>query len=234
MKQASILRSVKLVMLLFTGVTVFGFKPNGYTVKGDITANNGTVFYLSYQYNGKQVTDSATVSANQFVFKGSLPEPVICTLSNLANQQIKIFVAENAEISVTGSIEKLFNAEIKGAVEDALYNGFKQKAAVVSGQYRAMVKASGTDLHDKTSEPYKVFHTRLDSLTSAFVKNNSNTTAAALAIFDCYLTNPDRPNAKRCYGLLSPKGQQSIYAKRILQFVNAVVNISPGEISKTK
>lgn len=212
-------------------VSLFGFRSGGYTIKADIKANNGTVFYLTYQYNGKQVKDSAIISANQFVFKGNFSQPVICTLSNSVNRQIKIFVAENSEISVTGSIEKLYSAEVKGSVEDALYNDYKQKISVVSGQYRAMVKASGVNLHDKTSEPYKIFHSRLDSLTSLFIKNNSSTTAAALAIFDCYLTNPDRANAILCYALLSPKGQQSVYAKRVLHFVNAVTNISPGHLA---
>jgi peroxiredoxin len=225
---AKVLRTLALCSV---AVSLFGFKSGAYTIKGDIKANNGTVFYLTYQYNGKQVKDSAIISANQFLFKGNLPEPVICTLSNSVNQQMRLFIAENSEIAVNGSIEKLYSAEVKGSAEDALYNEFKQQDAILSGQYRAAVKASGADLHNKTSEPYKVFHTRLDSLTSAFVKNNSSTTAAALAIFDCYLTNPDRPNAKLCYALLSPKGQQSVYAKRVLQFVNAATNISPGHIA---
>ncbi len=222
---------LRTLVLCSAALSFFGFKTGGYTIKGNIMASTGTVFYLYYQYNGKQVKDSVKVSSNQFVFKGNLPEPVICTLSNSYNQQIKIFIAENAEMSVSGSVEKFFSAEVKNAVEDALYNGFKQKVADVSGQYRAMIKASGADLHDKTSEPYKAFHKQLDSLTSTFVKNNNSTTAAALAIFDCYLTNPDRPNAKLCYALLSPKGKQSVYARRVLQFVTATERIVPGNIA---
>ena len=220
-----------MVVFLITGVTALGFRPYGYTIKGDITANNGTVFYLQYQYNGKQVKDSAAVSANQFVFKGSLPEPVICTLSNSFNKQIKIFIAENADIILRGNLDQVFNVTVENSSEETIYNEFKQKYGELSGRYRVMVKASGSDLHDKTSEPYKVFHQRLDSLTAAFVQKNSNTSAASLAITDCYVTNPDRKNAKRYYALLSDKGKQSAYAKRILQFVNAADNIAPGHIA---
>jgi peroxiredoxin len=231
MKQTSIGKLAAGTILFITVLTVFGFKPNGYTIKGTIASNQGTMFYLNYQYNGKVVKDSAVVSDNQFVLKGTFPEPVICTLTNSVNRQIKMFLAQNAEIAVTGSVEKFLASKVEGSEEDVLYNEFKQQNAVLSSRYRAMVNASGADLHDKTSEPYKVFHASLDSLTTTFIKKHSNTTAAALAIFDCYLTNPDRSNARRCYALLSLKAQQSVYGKRILQFINAVTNISPGHVA---
>lgn len=215
-------------MLLIAVVTSFGFKPNGYTVTGNIVASDGTRFYLYYQYNGREVKDSAAVIANQFVIKGNLPEPIICTLSNSANQQIRVFLAENANISITGKVQSLIGAEIKGCSENLLYNEFNQKSLQLSVQYRSMLKASGANLHDKKSEPSRLYHLKQDSLVVAFVKNHSGTTAASLAIFDSYVTNPDRSNAQLYYALLSPKGKQSIYAKRVLQFINSVTNISPG------
>lgn len=223
---------IGLVLFISIGSALAGFGFNsGYNITGNITAKDSTLYYLSYDYAGKQVVGFSASTLNRISFNGHFPEPVICTLSNSANKQIRIFVAENSDIKLEGAVDKLYELKVKNSREDSLYREFKAQSGYITAKYRAEVKQTAADLHDKLSKPYQVFQQRLDSLTTAFVVQNRNTTAAALAITDSYLNNPDRQRAAACYKLLSAEGQRSMYAKRVLQFAEAATTISPGHVA---
>lgn len=218
-----------LSICLLLGGLLSGFISAGYSIQGNILAADGTVFILSYNYDGKERADSAVSSANQVVFKGKFPEVVICTLSNSANRQIRIFLAENSNMVLKGSVEKTFNIEIQNSAEHGFYEEFKEKSGKLSAEYRAALVRNGGDVHDKLNSAYLIFHARLDSLTTTFVKTHAGTTAAALAITTSYVTYPDRGKAQACYLLLSKGGKDSYYAKRVQQFIEAAKSIAPGK-----
>ncbi|MDT3405340.1 TlpA disulfide reductase family protein [Mucilaginibacter terrae] len=215
-------------LLLLTMIGMLGFTKPGYLITGSVSAPDGTVFKLFYRYGDKVIADSVATKNNTFSLSGTFPEPVVCTLSNSANQQIKIFVAENSTIKVEGKVEQFVNASITNSSENALYNHFNSSAHAISGRYRAMLKQSGAAIRDTGTTAYKVYKASHDSLVQSFVKQHSSSTAAALAITDSYVTNPDRVRAAACYSLLSAKGKETIYARRIKQFFEAEKVIAPG------
>jgi len=207
---------------------IFGFTPAGFSITGSIQAGNGTVLRLAYDYNGKRVIDSVPIKDNSFSMRGAFPEPVVCTLSNSANQQIRIFVAENTQILVKGNIGKFFSLNVEAGNEDFLYNDNKSKSMELAGAFREMLSETGQSPRDRSTLAYQLYHHRLDSLNTDFVTSHKGNTAAALAIIDSYVNNPNREKADDLYRELSATVQNTIYGKRILLFTLAAEAIKPG------
>ena len=209
---------------------LFGFAQQGYTLRADMQAPDGAVFYLKYTYADADAVDSASVSHNQFTFKGSLPQPVICTLTNNQNKQMRIFIAQNSAMTIFGTLNKLFDAKIDGSAENNWYNSFRDKKMELGGIFRKAIAAAGINAHDaKGSEALIAYQKSLDSLTTAFVTQHAGTTAATLAIMDSYVTIPDKSKAGLCYNLLLPAAQANYYGQQILQFVSSARDIAVGK-----
>ncbi|WP_345948951.1 TlpA disulfide reductase family protein [Mucilaginibacter sp. PAMB04274] len=216
------------ILVLLLIISGFNIKPHQYTITSNINAPSGTRFYLTYEYLGKEVKDSAISKSNVFQFTGTFPEPVICTLSNTANKQIRIFIAENGTIRLSGEFDKLYEVKVDNAKEQALYDAYKNKSGRITTIYRTSLRQTGGDTHDKNHPAYVHFQGQKDSLVTAFVKENNSSIAAVLCIIDSYITYPDRPKAIACYQLLTKTAKNTIYGKRIGQFIEAAATISPG------
>jgi len=148
-----------------------GFKSEGYIIEGSIIAPDGTKIQITYQYLGKNISDSTLVENNKVVLKGTLPEAVLCTLSNSANQQVKIIVGQNEHIKLSGSVKGFYSIKVEGGYENELFSVFKQKSFSITGDYRAQLAATGETIYNKSSAAYIRFHRRVDSLTLAFVES---------------------------------------------------------------
>ncbi|MCD0488387.1 AhpC/TSA family protein [Pedobacter sp. MC2016-14] len=218
-------------LFVFWLTPLLGFSQNAYNLKGEVVAADGTEFFLTYKIGAEKVQETGLSLANKFSIKGSLPEPVICTLSNSANKQIRIFVAENSTMVVAGKVDQLFNALITNSKENELYNTFKNKRFELVSDYRKMVKAVNGDLKDKTSNASIVLQQRQDSLLAAITKSNPDNVATAMITSDLYMTRTDRMEVSKYFKLLSPRVQQSFYGKRIAGFLKAGKNIAIGNLA---
>lgn len=225
-----------ILLLLCLGLS-FGFtiqyKFSRGMISGTIEGKDSTIVKLSYHYNGRDMVSTAVLIGNQFDFNVIFPEPVICTLSNSVNQQIRIFIAQNRRITLSGVIDKFHALKITNAVEHDLFEGFKAKTYQLSGEYRKALDVSGGDRKDRKNPIFLRYRNRVDSLTLDFVKKNNESTAAALAIIDSYLNDSDRKKAGIAYVQLSLGAKNGIYAKRIKQFIDTEVLIQKGNLAPT-
>ncbi|MCD0488100.1 AhpC/TSA family protein [Pedobacter sp. MC2016-14] len=217
-----------LCCMLFIALTS-AFKADGYVIEGNIIAPDGEKVWISYEYSGKKFLDSAVVKNNKVLLKGSLPETVLCTLSNSSNQQSKVILLQNEHVRLIGTMAKFYYAEVSGAAEDALFNKFNKKKFVLTGDYRKELEASSTDFHDRASRVYLDFQRRLDSLTLAFVKENPNATAASIAIIGSHMNSTNVLKAEACYAQLTGLAKRGYYAKRIKAFIDASKAITVGK-----
>ncbi|EDM38631.1 thioredoxin family protein [Pedobacter sp. BAL39] len=209
--------------------SALSFKAEEVSVTGKLNGKDGTTIRLSYNYAGRDVMDSVMLKANSFTFRHHFPEPVICTLSNSANAQIKIFVAENTAIQVSGNLEQFVGMKIAHAIQDSIYHQFSNASGILSGNYRKKLKETGGTLKDTTNVVYRSYQQAKDSLLRSFVVEHRSSTAAALAIIDSYVTNANRSRAAISYALLSDKGRKTVYARRIKQFIDTEKSIAPGK-----
>ncbi|QES88570.1 TlpA disulfide reductase family protein [Rhizosphaericola mali] len=198
---------------------------------GQLNGKNGTIIKFNYNYHGKEFMDSVILKDNYFVFKIRLPEPLLCTLSNNENKQIKIFIAQNNRISINGEVSKFVNINIANATENALYENFKSKELILSNNYRENFKISKLSLKDTTTESYHKYRNQIDSLALQFIKKHNNSVASTLIILDNYVINPNRKKASYFYQLLSEKNKKSEYGLKIKAYIEAVKNIAVGKIA---
>lgn len=208
---------------------LMSFKADGYKIDANITAPDGTVIYLKYEYNGNIIADSATVIDSKMILKGVLPEVLLCTLSNSVNQQSKVILLQNESIQVQGTIAKFYYSVITGASENMLFTTFKEKSINLNADYRKQLEKTNVDFYDRKSDVYLGFHRRIDSLTSAFVKANPDAVASSIAIINSHLNSSDFLKAEACYNLLSHHAREGYYAKKIKSFVDASNAVAIGK-----
>lgn len=195
----------------------------GFTIQGTIQGvANGTA-YLTYEYNYKDHTDSTVIKDGQFTLKGQLPEPLLCTLRITGSTQIRIFFVENKTMQVTGTVTKLFDAQISGSVEQDIWNNFNKVQREVIGAKVMEVRKRPRDSSEHKLSPKDIAEIDVvkDSVMRSFVTAHTNSVATACIIYEMYIMYPDYPTAGALYALLNDKIKNCNYALRIHQNINA-------------
>ena len=225
----SVYSKVCIICITIFFLTALAIIVKGYEISGKISAANGTMIKLNYSYHGKDIADSVSIQQNSFLLKGKFPEIVLCTLSNSTNQQIKMMVAGEQIIRLSGSIDRFSNLDIQGAADNELYDAFKANSMKISGDYRRALQSAGADRHDHNSPLFVRYRERIDSLTIDFVNKHNRSAVSALVIIDSYINNNYKREAENSYQRLSNDARSSIYSKRIKQFIETENNISKGK-----
>lgn len=211
----------KLKILIFLLLASTGYAQKVVHTQGEIKGlNNGKIF-ISYDLGAEVYKDSVRAIADRFSMDVRIPETAICTLSTNVNQQIKIFILEGGSATFSGSVNQIFDLKVSGSMENDLFN--KYKADLYATPFKRLVP-TGDYQKDKAarSESAEKIQLVKDSVLSHFVHDNSNYVAAAIAIYDLYVTYPDREKAIKSFASLTPEIQRSYYGKRIKEFTDAV------------
>jgi peroxiredoxin len=195
----------------------------GFIIQGNIQGVPAGTAYLTYEFNYKDHTDSASIKDGQFTLKGQLPEPLLCTLRVSGSQQIRIFFAENTTMQVTATVTKLFDARISGGAEQDIWNGFNKVQREVIGAKVMEVRKRPRDSSEHRLSPADAAEIDVvkDSVMRSFVATHTNSVATARIIYETYIMYPDYQRAGALYALLNNKIKQCYYARRIHQNVNA-------------
>jgi len=175
--------------------------------------------YLSYTLAGLTTIDSAMSSDDKFSLTKTFKEPVLCTLSNSLNKQIRIFVAENSAISITGKLSTFYGLKIAGSIANNVYTSFRESISALPGR----PKRTGDEVKDKAALAAYIVQNKLlkDSVLAVLLKRYPNNVSSAISIFDQYVTYPDRKRAIEGYLQLSDKVKTSSFGKRIKIFIDA-------------
>jgi peroxiredoxin len=112
--------SLFLIVLLLASCST---KPH-YTVKGKIDGSDSIVFYIQKRDAGKTISiDSAVSKKGHFTMKGgAVTYPQLVQLVAGTSRKRMAFYLENSEITITGSLDSLFNAKIAGSKTQDEYN----------------------------------------------------------------------------------------------------------------
>ena len=147
-------------------------KPH-YTIKGKIDGSDSITFYLQKREGNKVVSiDSAISKKGAFTLKGGVIDyPQMIQLVAGNTRKRTSFYLENSEISVTGSLDSLFNAKISGSKTQDEYKTFIDSNKPLSDLYsRIMIKyqsasqsgnAAGVELFEKQGDSIQTEMTKL-------------------------------------------------------------------------
>jgi len=219
-------------LLVLLHLFSFASRADSYVIRGDVSAPDGSKIFVRYEYNGKEIVNFDSVHDNKVVIHGTLPQIMICTLSNSVNDQVKIVVMGNENIYLKGTLARFHYLEVSDAPENVLFSTFLDQKVTITSDYRKQLKQTNTDFHDKKSTIYLDFHRRIDSLTLSFVKQYPSATASSLAIINSHLNSTDVAKAEKCYNSLSAQGKSGYYARRLKDFIDRSKSVQIGNAAK--
>jgi peroxiredoxin len=187
---------------------------------------NGKVFF-SYELDNLIHKDSVIADQGKFTKNMMLPESVLCTLSNVVNQQIRIFLLNHSPVKISGDVSKFHALSILGAQEHDLLTQFRNSMYRFPG---TKPTSTGNPEADKKARLAfaAIQQEKKDSVVSGLVSAYPQHIAAAIVVYDMYVTYPNRIKALQNYKLLSAVVQKSYYGRRIKIFTDAEVNTKAG------
>jgi peroxiredoxin len=135
MKISVMKRIINLFFVILT-LASCNSKPH-YVVKGNVAGSDSITFYLQKRDAGKTITiDSAVSKKGSFTLKGgTVAYPQLIQLVAGKTRKRTAFYLENSEITITGSLDSLFNARISGSKTQDEYNGLIESNKSLSEKY---------------------------------------------------------------------------------------------------
>jgi peroxiredoxin len=170
---------ISLLVIIFF-IAACSSKPK-YIVRGKVDGSDGITFYLQKRDAGKTISiDSAISKKGSFTLKGgSVRYPQLIQLVAGDTKKRTSFYIENSEISVSGTLDSLFNAVIKGSKTQDDYQSFiysnKPLSESYSKTYIEYQDASQAGNVIKVAELKKradSIQTEITNLQKNFVRNN--------------------------------------------------------------
>ncbi len=147
-----------------------------YVVKGKIEGSDSIIFFLQKREAGKFITlDSAVSKKGVFTLKGGAVDyPVLVQLVAGNTRKRTSFYLENSVITVEGSLDSLFKAEITGSKTQDEYKTFidtnkplSDIYSAIYGEYQQATQSGNTALLAEIEK-------RADSVQNEMLKNQKN------------------------------------------------------------
>jgi peroxiredoxin len=134
------MKNVIYLIVLVAIMSSCSSKPH-YTVNGKISGSDSITFYLQKREAGKTVSiDSAISHKGSFTMKGGVVDyPQLIQLVAGNTRRRTSFYLENSEINITGSLDSLFKADIKGSKTQDEYKAFINSNKSISDNYSKLV-----------------------------------------------------------------------------------------------
>jgi peroxiredoxin len=147
-----------------------------YVVKGKIEGSDSILFYLQKRDAGKVITiDSAFSKKGSFTIKGGVIEyPQMVQLVAGNTKKRTSFYLENSEITITGSLDSLFKAEITGSRTEDEYKSYIASNKVLTDKYSQVYLAFQTANRAGDTAQVSIIRNRIDSITAAMTNNQKN------------------------------------------------------------
>ena len=171
----------KIIYLFVLAALFFACKSEPHFVlKGNIDNSDSVTFQLQKREAGKIVTiDSAISKKGSFKMTGTVEYPDLVQLVALNTPYRTTFYLENSDISITGTLDSLFNAKISGSKTQDEYASLIASGKPLSEKYAGLVQefqaARQANDQAKQSEIQKAAEAVAKEMTAMqkeFVKNN--------------------------------------------------------------
>jgi peroxiredoxin len=171
----------KLIYLFIGAIMVSCTSKPHYSVIGKIEGSDSITFYLQKREAGKTISiDSAVSKKGSFKMNsGAVAYPQMIQLVAGNTRKRTSFYLENAEITITGTLDSLFKAKVTGSKTEDEYQTFKTSNKQLSDGYsKIIVKFQAANQSGDTAN-LAILQKQMDSIEVAmtdlqknFVKNN--------------------------------------------------------------
>ena len=152
-----------------------------YVINGKITGADSVTFILQKRDAGKIVTiDSAVAYKGSFKMKGgAVKYPEMVLLVAKETKMRTSFYLENSEITITGTLDSLFNAKFTGSKTQDEYQGFvtsnkalNEQYSKIYAEYQTANQSGDTARVSQLEKDAEAIQKEMTQLQKDFVKNN--------------------------------------------------------------
>jgi peroxiredoxin len=152
-----------------------------YVVKGRIDGSDSITFYLQKREAGMTVNiDSAVSRKGSFTMKGGkIDYPQMIQLVAGNTRRSTRFFLENSEISVTGSLDSLFDARVTGSKTEDEYQSFVEsneqltdRYSELYSEYQTATQAGNAAKVAELEKQAESIQAEMTNLQKDFIKNN--------------------------------------------------------------
>jgi thiol-disulfide isomerase/thioredoxin len=217
---------VVIVLLAVTGFLSAFQGAGSYVIQGHIEGMTFGEVSLTYPNATGEATDSVKVTNGNFVFKGSLKEPLMMALKIAGSKTQLYFFGENAAIHITANKDSLYKGIVTGSTTQNEWKSYLKDYSVVTAY-------AGRYYH-KVDSVNKLFKNKPDSVAKQFLKaENAKLLALDLKMHQQFFSaNPHSvvcayvvnthfipyfqfDEARELFTLLTPAVQHSYYGKQV-------------------
>ena len=147
-----------------------------YVVKGNIKGSDSITFYLQKRDAGKLISiDSAVSKKGSFTMKGGAVDyPQVIQLVAGNSKKRTSFYLENSEITITGSLDSLFNAKIAGSKTQDQYKSFLDSNKPLSDSYSQTFTEYQTASQAGNAEKVAALEKQVDSIQTEMINLQKN------------------------------------------------------------
>ena len=147
-----------------------------YRVKGKIEGSNGVTFYLKILRDENFVDiDSAVSKKGSFKMKGGAIEyPQVAVLVVGNTNRMTSFYLENSNITIKGSLDSLFNANIRGSKTHDEYKSYIESNKPLSDAYQALCADFIVVVKTTDEERLAEIRMKIDSIENEMIKNQKD------------------------------------------------------------
>lgn len=148
----------------------------GYVVKGKIEGSDSIMFYLQKREAGKTINiDSAISKKGSFTMKnGAVDYPQLVQLVAGDTRKRTSFYLENSEITVEGTLDSLFKADIKGSKTQDEYQTFVDSNKPLSDAYASLYSEYQTASQSGNAAKVAEIETKAEELQKQMLDNQKN------------------------------------------------------------
>jgi len=211
--------SLSIPMLLLGSANAQASKP--ITITGKLEGLGDNMVYLTRQYKDQPLADSVRAKNGAFAFKSTTPGTLFYGLRFGKNKFLGLPVDADEKISITGNVDKLNDAVVKGAKHLAVWKEWGRawttitsRAGVLYKMSDSISKAPNKD-RKYVDDEFAKLNQRLVDTVESFVKKYPSSPVLPYIIIDRFVNYPNPEKAKSTYAALAPSAKNSIYGKEL-------------------
>jgi peroxiredoxin len=170
-----------IVCLLFAAaITAVSAQPGKYTINGTLEGSEGVKMLLQKNTGGKMATlVESIVKDGKFVMGGSVEFPEMVFLTSPDTKSRLSFYIENSDITITGSLASLADAEVKGSkTQDenkelsALILPISKQYSEIAKEYQAASKGGNKALADEKMKQINELSGQVKKIQMEFIQSH--------------------------------------------------------------
>jgi len=215
-----------------------GKKHDGYTVNGKIDGLKNVEVLLQKRTAGEFVAiDTAqTDSTGAFVFEGKIAMPEMVYITSAGTQNVARFFIENSEITITGHIDSMMVAKVKGSASQDNFDKyltdskvFETKSEELYGSWMQAKSQEDTVAMAKVEAEYEKLTGERNDFTKKFINENPKSVVSAYLIASSLIYESSLEDLTKFSATLDTSLNQSEYVKILHEKIEVLTKTAPGK-----